>query len=102
MRPLLRRSVSCMLAGILACSWIYVPWAVEAVAGPFPAKPHGVALLAITVLTIAGLIWLYDEVREIIAAGTGALAAPANRLPSAVKPRALIDAKDAPRRIPRQ
>jgi hypothetical protein len=57
----LRRSISCMAAGLL----ISVPATVFFWGELVDWHPHGVVAFGLIFVCIAGIIWLYDEVRDI-------------------------------------
>ena len=60
-RSRLRRSISCMAAGLL----IIVPAIVFFGGDLADWHPHGVVVLGLGFVCIAGIVWLYDEVRDI-------------------------------------
>jgi hypothetical protein len=70
----LRRSISCIMAGLLIVGPITVfSWGTLA-----EWYPHGIVILILATLCIAGIIWLYDEIRDIRAEQKRASAASEN------------------------
>src|SRR6516165_9072524 len=67
----LRRSISCMVAGLL----IVVPATVFFWGTLAEWYPPGIVIVILAALCIAGIIWLYDEIRDIRAEAKRASAA---------------------------
>jgi hypothetical protein len=58
-----------MLAGLLACSWIYVPWLFGAIFGQDTRSPRpGFIIMVLLFMSVMGFIWLLDEIWEITGA----------------------------------
>jgi hypothetical protein len=57
----LRRSISCMAAGLLIVGPVAVFFGGDLV----DWHPHGIVVVILATLCIAGIVWLFDEIRDI-------------------------------------
>jgi hypothetical protein len=65
-RTNLRKSISCMVAGLL----LFVPIALLTYGGDTPDwAPRGIVIIALFFVMDAGALWLFDEIRGIVRRG---------------------------------
>lgn len=96
---MLRRSISCMCAGLLiaVCMWLFI------CAGETGWMPNGGTVPVVAILVgIAGVIWLYDEISDYPAKPTAVeFPAEIDSRPEATPQRGhALDSRDSTQRLP--